>query len=419
MSAAVSPVSGPIDAHPSSVGMDEKRLDRLRPLLERYVAEDKLAGWQLMVSRRGQIVHHDLCGMRDREAGLPVESDTVWRIYSMSKPITSIAALMLMEEGLLELRHPVHRYIPSFRDMRVYRGGTAMAAGTEPAREPVRIWHLLTHTAGLTYGFLHAHATDEMHRLRGFEWGTPPGMDLAGACDAWAQIPLAFHPGTEWNYSVATDVLGRVVEVASGMSLDQFFRTRITGPLGMHDTAFWCERDDMAARLAQLYVPEPGTRAARVAPAAMAGGATKQPTFLGGGGGLVSTAADYHRFCRMILGGGSLDGVRLLSPRTVAYASQNHLPGNADLTAFGRPLFAEAIYDGSGFGLGFAVIVDSVQARSVCSNGELSWGGAASTAFWIDPKEELIVVFMTQLLPSDTHPIRSQLRHLVNQALVD
>lgn len=407
-----------ITEDPSSLGLDPARLARIRPVLGRYVDDGRLVGWQVLVSRRGQVVHHDVYGSADREQGRPVAADTVWRIYSMTKPITSIAVLMLMEEGRLELRDPVARFIPSFADVRVYRGGPATNPGTVPAVEPVRIWHLLTHTSGLTYGFHHAGATDDIYRLRGFEWGTPPGMDLAAACDAWASMPLAFHPGTEWNYSVSTDVLGRVVEVASGMSLDAFFEERIFRPLGMTDTSFWCATDDQRDRLAALYSPHPQTRLA-VRNDVMGAAALSRPPMLSGGGGLVSTAADYHRFCRMILGRGAVDGVRLLGSRTVDYAARNHLPGNADLFTFGRPLFAEVSYEGTGFGLGFGVVVDAARAKSLCSDGELSWGGAASTAFWVDPREEVICVLMTQLLPSSTWPLRSQLRQVVYQSLVD
>jgi CubicO group peptidase (beta-lactamase class C family) len=332
----------------------------------------------------------------------------------MTKPVTSVAAMMLYEEGRVALTDPVSRYIPSFRDVRVYSKGSALKPLTVPAMEPMRIWHLLTHTAGLTYGFHHAHPVDAMYRAAGFEWGSPKEMDLAACCDAWAALPLVFQPGTEWNYSVATDVLGRVVEVVSGQSLDRFFDERVLRPLGMRDTAFWA--DDH--RLAAHYSPDPRTgRATRNQP--MDGGARRPPTLLSGGGGLVSTAADYHRFTQMLLNGGALDGVRLLGTRTVDYMVRNHLPGGVDLEAFGRPLFAEMPFSGVGFGLGFSVVVDPVKGRSLCSAGEYAWGGAASTAFWVDPAEELTALFFTQLLPSSAHPIRSQLRTLVYQALVD
>jgi CubicO group peptidase (beta-lactamase class C family) len=283
----------------------------------------------------------------------------------------------------------------------------------------VRIWHLLTHTAGLTYGFLRVHPVDALYRAAGFEWGTPAGMDLAQACEAWAGFPLLFQPGAEWNYSVATDVLGRVVEVASGQRLDEFFTARILGPLGMTDTAFHV-RDDDTGRLAALYMPGTDGKTARLD---SLGRVARHPVRLNsGGGGLLATAGDYHRFLHMLLGtadspAGELDGTRLLSPRTVGYMGRNHLPGGSDLETFGRPLFAESAFAGVGFGLGFGVTIDPVLSRVVCSEGELTWGGAASTAFWIDQREELAVAFYTQLLPSSTYRLRTQLRQLVYQAL--
>jgi CubicO group peptidase (beta-lactamase class C family) len=239
-------------------------------------------------------------------------------------------------------------------------------------------------------------------------------MDLAACCDAWAAMPLVFQPGAEWNYSVASDVLGRVVEVVSGQSLDRYFADRVLGPLGMDDTAFWA--DD--GRLAALYSPDPRTGRA-VRNTAMDRAGRRPPTFLSGGGGLVSTAADYHRFTQMLLRGGELDGVRLLGSRTLDFMVRNHLPGGADLETFGRPLFAEMPLAGVGFGLGFSVAVDPVRMRTLSTPGEYAWGGAASTAFWVDPAEELTAMFFTQLLPSSTHPIRAQFRTLVYQALVD
>jgi CubicO group peptidase (beta-lactamase class C family) len=281
----------------------------------------------------------------------------------------------------------------------------------------VRIWHLLTHTAGLTYGFHHAHPVDEMYRAAGFEWTTPEGLDLAGCCEAWAGIPLLFQPGSEWNYSVASDVLGRVVEVASGQPLDRFFAERIFAPLGMTDTAFWVG-EDTVKDLAALYVPAPGTgRALRHD--ALGQGALRRPAAFLGGQGLISTAADYHRFTRMLLGGGELDGARLLGSRTLRYMTRNHLPGGADLEAFGRPLFAETTFDGVGFGLGFSVVLDPVANKVPSSPGEFAWGGAASTAFWVDPVERITALFLTQLMPSSTYPLRPELRQLVYQALVD
>jgi CubicO group peptidase (beta-lactamase class C family) len=409
------------EADPAEVGLDPAGLDRLDRHFRRYVDDGRLPGWLLTVSRQGRLAHVSAYGQRDMEAGLPVETDTLWRIYSMTKPITSVAAMILYEEGAFELADPVSAFIPSFADGCVYTGGSDLRPLTVPAAEPVRIWHLLTHTAGLTYGFLRAHPVDARYREAGFEWGTPRGMDLAQCCDAWAGQPLLFQPGTEWNYSVATDVLGRVVEVVSGQSLDEFFDSRILGPLGMTDTSFWVDEAELG-RLAALYtaVPVPGGRASRLD--AMSKVARARPRMLSGGGGLISTAADYHRFTQMLLDrpgspGGELDGVRLLGPRTVAYMGRNHLPGGADLETFGRALHAEAPQRGVGFGLGFAVVIDAAAQKTLGSAGELSWGGAASTAFWVDPAEELTVCFFTQLLPSAAHRIRPQLRQMVYQAV--
>jgi CubicO group peptidase (beta-lactamase class C family) len=345
----------------------------------------------------------------------------VWRIYSMTKPVTSVAAMMLYEEGALALTDPVSAFIPSFAGVRVYDGGSDLKQVTVPASEPVRIWHLLTHTAGLTYGFHRVHPVDALYRAAGFEWSWPPGTDLAQACELWAGFPLLFQPGTEWNYSVATDVLGRVVEVVSGQRLDEFFADRIFRPLGMTDTAFWAG-PAAQPRLAVLYRPGPDGKATSLD--ALGRAALKEPSLLSGGGGLVSTAADYDRFTQLLLHrpgspAGELDGVRLLSPRTVGYMARNHLPGGLDLENFGRPLFAETPFRGVGFGLGFAVLLDPVLGKVAGSAGEISWGGAATTVFWVDQEADLTVSFFTQLLPSSTYPVRAQLRQLVYQALTD
>src|SRR5580765_681981 len=243
-----------VEIDPAEAGFDAQRLARIYTHFARYVDDGLLPGWLIVVARGGDVVHLSTYGERDKEAGLPVELDTIFRMYSMTKPITSVAAMMLYEEGGFELKDPISRYIPSFEDVRVYRSGSALAPVTEPAIEPVRVWHLLTHTAGLTYGFHHAHPVDAIYRAAGYEWGAPAGVDLAASCDAWASFPLLFQPGAEWNYSVASDVLGRVVEVASGQSLDAFFRTRIFEPLGMSDTAFSVAPPDHP-RLSALYAP--------------------------------------------------------------------------------------------------------------------------------------------------------------------
>ena len=293
---------------------------------------------------------------------------------------------------------------------------------TVPATEPVRIWHLLTHTSGLTYGFHRSHPVDALYRAAGFEWGTPRGSDLAACCDVWAGLPLLFQPGAEWNYSVATDVLGRVVEVASGSGLDEFFASRIFGPLGMTETGFWVPDGRSLPAGGAVHDrarPQGGpgwTRSARSpasrrrSSAAAAGWSARRPTTTGS-----------PRCCsgRRTARPASWTASRLLSPRTVAYMTRNHLPGGADLEAYGRALFAEAPFRGVGFGLGFAVMLDAVPSKTLGSEGEFSWGGAASTAFFVDPATGLTVSFFTQLLPSSAHPIRPQLRQLVYQALTD
>ena len=404
-------------ADPGDVGFDASRLAKLGPFFERYVDDGRLAGWQLAVTRRGKLAHASSYGQRDRETASPVHDDTIWRIYSMTKPIVSVAAMMLWEEGLFQLKDPVSKFIPEFSDQQVWRAGSVTNPVLEPLMEPMRMWHLMTHTSGLTYGFMYAHPVDAMYRRAGFNMGVANNDDLATMCARLASLPLVFQPGSEWNYSMSIDVLGRVIEVITGQSLDEFLRSRLFGPLGMIDTGFSVAAHD-ADRLAALYGAHPGTRQAVLLAEAGKAILTPPPAFLGGGG-LVSTMADYLRFADMLRLGGELDGARVLSPRTLAYMTRNHLPGGADLTAFGRPLFSETPYDGVGFGLLGSVVLDTVVAKAAGSPGSFGWGGAASTFFWVDPVEDITCVFMTQLMPSDTHPLRSQLAQLVYQAIVD
>jgi CubicO group peptidase (beta-lactamase class C family) len=410
------------DTDPAEVGLDGARLQRLDRRLQRWVDDGQLPGFLVTVSRHGRLAHVGRYGMRDVEHGRPVEEDTRWRIYSMTKPVTSVAAMALYEEGALDLGDPISRWLPEFAETRVYVAGSAQKPVTQPQVEPIRVRHLLTHTSGLTYGFHHAHPVDAMYRAMGHEWGTPPGADSAEVCRQWASVPLVFQPGSEWNYGVSTDVLGRLVEVVTGQSLDAVFAERVFAPLGMTDTSFGLREDDDPETLARLYaaVPgQPGGAPTGFAPIdAMGEAAHRRPAFLSGGGGLVSTAGDYLRFAEMLRRGGAFDGGRLLGPRTVAHMVRNHLPGDADLETFGRPLFAETPLRGVGFGLGFSMVLDPVRYGGLASVGEYSWGGAASTAFYVDPVEDVVVTFYTQLLPSSTLPIRPYLRALVNQAIV-
>ena len=402
---------------PAAVGLDPGRLARLDRHFQRYVDDGRLPGWLVAVARHGELAHVTTYGRRDVEAGLPVETDTIWRIYSMTKPITAVAALILWEQGGFELNDPVRRYIPSFDGLRAWRSGSAVRPETEPVTEEMRIWHLFTHTSGLTYGFMQAHPVDALYRQAGFEWGLPPGSTSAGVCDRLAELPLLFQPGTEWNYGMSTDVLGRVVEVAAGVPFADFVQEHVLDPLDMTDTV-WHVPPDRAGRLAALYTPTPGSGMAMRFDS-MGAPALSPPAATMGGGGLCSTAGDYLRFAELLRRRGELDGIRLLAPRTVDYMASNHLPGNADLTTYGRPLFSETVFDGVGFGLGVSVAVDPVKAKVPMSVGEFGWGGAASTTYWVDPVLDLSVVFMTQLLPSNSLPLRSQLRQLVHAAVLD
>ncbi len=401
---------------PEEVGLDPGRLARLDAYLDGFVANGRHKGSLLAITRGGRIAHVSHRGQRDADAGLPVEPDTIWRIYSMTKPITSVAAMMLYEEGALSPFEPVAKFIPSFEDLRVYRHGMAAAPVTARAAQPMLVWHLLTHTSGLTYGFQQVNAVDEAYRAAGFFLDPPPEHDLASACDVWAGLPLLFEPGTEWNYSVSTDVLGRIIEVVSGQSLADFFAQRIFAPLGMTDTGF-SVADAESARLTALYAHDPESATAVPYPGVdVVSG--QLPKLLAGGHGLASTAADYHRFTQMLLRRGELDGERLLAPRTVDLMTANHLPGNATLTEFGRPLLDLVVNEGYGFGLGLSPLVDPIAAKTLSAAGEYRWEGAAGTAFWVDPGADMTVLFFTQVLFGSDDAWMG-MRPLVYQALVD
>lgn len=402
---------------PDHVGFDPVRLARIESHFARYVDDGRLPGWHIAVTRCGQVAYSATHGRRDLSSGAPVEADTLWRIYSMTKPITSVAAMMLWEEGRFELTDEISRWLPAFADVRVYDKGSLLRPYTVPAIEPIRVWHLLTHTSGLTYGFFRESVVDGLYRAAGFELDPAHELDLAASCDAWARLPLLFQPGSKWGYGVSTDVLGRLVEVISGRTLADFFAERILGPLKMDQTRWWVDEAD-APRLATLYGAHAETGLA-VPLATMGSRALHEPAVLAGGHGLISTAADYHRFTQMLLREGELDGVRLLGPHTVRFMTRNHLPGGVDLDTFSSGGFAETVFEGVGFGLGFAVLDNPVPGRVPSSVGQYYWGGLASTAFWVDPVEQLTVMLFTQLVPSSRWPLRPQLRQMVYSALVD
>lgn len=404
-----------LTADPIAMGFDPSRLARIGAYFDHYVEDRRLSGWLATVARGGELVWTGKGGFRDREKNLEVNDDTMWRIYSMTKPITSIAVMMLYEEGKFDLNDDAGRWIEALREPRVWAGGTARQPKTVAAIEPVRIHHLLSHTSGLTYGFQYSHPVDEIYREKGYDFGFAKGADLSQAVHDWCTSPLLFQPGSRWNYSVSVDVLGRLIEIWSGQPLDVFMRERIFEPLGMPDTEWFCPPEKID-RLAMLYVPLNGDSFPYEE---IATAATRAPRIHGGGGGLLSTASDYHRFSTMLLRGGELDGVRLVSSRTLELMTENHLPGDVDLEAFATDSFSEAEYAGVGFGLGFSVVTDRRKNKSLTSEGSFAWGGAASTAFWVDPAEDLTVSFFTQLLPSGTYPIRRELQQLVYQSLVD
>ena len=401
-------------AKPESLGMCSKRLARLdRLLAERYVTPGKLPCALLQVTREGQLVHRAVLGNASIETGAPLAEDSIVRIYSMTKPITSVAFMMLVEEGLVALDDPVHRFIPTWRDLGVYAAGLPGAFQTRPTDSPMRMIDLLRHTSGLTYGFQTRTNVDAAYRsgkIDPFE----QSQGLEGFIDELSRMPLEFSPGTAWNYSVSTDVLGYLVGKISGMRFEQFLQQRILGPLGMVDTAFHVP-DEKASRFAQCYV---NSASGKLLP--LGGRSFREPALApSGGGGLVSTASDYMRFCEAMRCGGVLGEVRLLGPKTVKLMRFNHLPGGRDLAEMSVSMFSEATYRGVGFGLGFAMTTDVARTGIAGSEGEYWWGGAASTAFWIDPVEDVCVVFLTQFMPSSLYPIRRELRTMINAAILD
>jgi CubicO group peptidase (beta-lactamase class C family) len=400
---------------PEDVGLSSDRLGRIDELLRRrYVAPGKIAGALTLVARRGKVALLSPLGQMDLKRGKPMRTDTIFRIYSMTKPITSVALMMLHERAAFALGDPVHKWIPEWEHLRVFRYGRYPQFATEPAARPMTVRDLLTHTSGLSYGIMERGGVDDAYRKLGI--GDGKGT-LADTVEKLSHLPLDFSPGSRWGYSVATDVLGHLIEVISGKRLDEYFREEIFEPLGMVDTAFTVPADKVA-RFAANYTRTPDkTLAVYDDPGDSP--YTRTKTYLSGGAGLVSTVSDYLRFAEMMRRGGAIDGVRILGPRTIKYMTTNHLPGGADLAglALGSS-FSETRYEGVGFGLGVYVTLDPVRAQVPSSAGEFGWGGMASTAFWVDPAEEMTVIFMTQLLPSTTYDFRGQLKSIVYGAIV-
>ena len=401
---------------PESVGMCGHRLARIgNHLRGAYIDPGKIAGSQTLIARRGRVCYFESEGLMDRERALPMADDAIFRIYSMSKPITSVALMMLWEKGLFALTDPVHRFIPEWRNLTVYKAGRWPLYQTAPCKKAMSIRDLLTHMSGLTYGFMRAGAVDHGYRKVGVQVARP-GYTLREMIEELAELPLEFEPGSAWNYSVATDVLGYLVEVISGQPFDVYLREQVFDPLGMPDTAFNIAPDKVH-RFAACYQRELD-KSVVLADDPQAS-KFRDRSFFGGGGGLLSTTFDYYRFCQMLHNGGKLDDARLLGPRTVQFMLANHLPGAVDLAGIARGSFSETSYEGIGFGLGFASRLDPIRNATPASVGEYNWGGMAGTLFWIDPAEELIVIFMTQLMPSGTFNFRGQLQSIIYSAITD
>jgi CubicO group peptidase (beta-lactamase class C family) len=406
----------PTPASPESAGMSQTGFDRLEDHLKRrYIDAGRLPGSQVLVYRRGKIVHHAVQGFADVERKAPVKHDTIYRIYSMTKPITSVAFMMLVEEGRVALDEPVHKYIPEWKDLGVFQAGTAAGFLTKPPSRPMLIVDLLRHTSGLTYGFQQRSNVDAAYRELKIGEVEKSGT-MQSMIDDLARMPLEFSPGDAWNYSLSTDVIGYLVEKISGKPFEQFLKERIFDPLGMNDTDFFVPAGK-AGRFAACYAADKGGIQLQDDPATSS--FLSPPSFISGGGGLCSTAADYLTFCRALLNRGELGGVRLIGPKTLALMATNHLPGGRTLPEMSRSLFSEATYNGIGFGLGFSVTMNPAQTLIPGSAGEYAWGGAAGTAFWIDPAEELIAILMIQVLPSSAYPVRRELRTLVYAAITD
>jgi CubicO group peptidase (beta-lactamase class C family) len=399
---------------PESVGLDSGQLVRVGEHLgKRYVEPGKIPGSITLVARHGQACFLDIQGQRDVARGTPMTEDTIVRIYSMSKPITSLALMTLHERGLFSLSDPVHRFIPSWRELRVWRAGSLPLFETDRPQREMTMRDLLMHTSGLTYDFMRASNIDYAYRK--LQVGLiRQGYTLQDMIDQLAQLPLEFSPGTRWNYSLATDVLGYLVEVISGQSLPDYLRSVIFEPLGMRDTAFEIAPDKVQ-RFASCYQRNLKKEMELSDDGQASAWASR--SFYSGGGGLVSTVGDYYRFCQMLLAGGTLDGTRIIGSRTLAFMTRNHLPGGVDMSEFATGGFSESDYEGVGFGLGFATKLDPVRNGYPGSTGSFFWGGLASTLFWVDPEEELVVIFMTQLIPSRTFNFRGQLENIIYGAL--
>jgi CubicO group peptidase (beta-lactamase class C family) len=402
-----------VEAEPEDVGMSSLGLRNVSRLVQRYIDDRKLPGAMSLVARRGRVVHLQTYGLMDVERQAPMRSDAICRFYSMTKPIASVGLMMLYEEGRFQLDDPVAKFIPQLTDMQVFDGGSVDSYRTRAPKRAMTVRDLLMHTSGLV-GRDGSTVVGELYRRAGMR-GLDSDFALREMVERLAGIPLHNDPGAQWIYGISTDLVGYLCEVLSGLPLDQYLEQRILEPLGMVDTGFTVPAENVE-RFAALYGPKDDSYTLLDDPHTSP--YTRPRAYFSGSGGLVSTMADYLRFCRMLANNGTLDGVRIIGPRTLRLMTLNHLPGGVDLATMAQNA-GETQREGQGFGLGFAVLLDPTVAQIIGTPGEYYWGGAASTAFFINPAEELIVLFLTQLRPSSTYPIRRELRATVYSSIVD
>jgi CubicO group peptidase (beta-lactamase class C family) len=386
-------------------GFSHERLARIDAVMDQYITQQKLAGTLTLVARNGEIVHLKAQGNRDREAQLPMREDTIYRIYSMTKPITAVAAMTLWEQGKFHMNDPIEKYLPELANLKVYVSGADDNLVVEEAKTKVRIIDLFMHTAGFSYGFTGSEV-DKMYRAL---FADSAQSDSQTMLENLAKLPLNHQPGTQWHYGVNTDIIGFLVERLSGKKLGEYMQEVIFNPLDMADTSFFVAPQN-ANRFAQIYGPGDQGQTVVVAQEPL-GDFMSDPLIHNGGGGLTSTIGDYFKFAQMLLNGGEFNGKRILGRKTVAYLSANHLPENLQPFASDSP--------GEGYALAMSVTVDENQVNFLSSTGNYGWGGAASTYFRIDPTEQMIMISMTQFLPMGFHPYHNDFRNVVYQALVD
>ncbi len=396
---------------PARIGFDAARLARLKPWMQRFCDSGRWPGGAVLVARHGELAYYDSAGFSDVDARRPWQRDLIARIYSMTKPVTAVALLMLYEEARVHLDDPVEAYLPEFRDQRLLIPGATSLDQTVPVKTRMTIHHLLTHRSGLSL-FSNPRLLGDTYARETLGLALGYG-GLGKMVRRIAELPLEWEPGTRWQYSAGCDVAGRIIEVVSGMTLDAFFKTRIFEPLGMTDTGFSVPAAAMG-RFPPMYQATPTGMELKEAPEVSAWRQGKVDTFCGGGG-LVGTIDDYWRFSEMLRGGGALGSTRLLSPGTLRLAACNHLPG--DLAAMATEVWAETQFDGVGFGLLGSVVLDPAKAQISAEVGDYGWGGAAGTFFWVSPVHDMVVILFTQLLPSSAIPVRKELRALVQAAL--